>query len=183
MANRRKHEAFNKIHTLWFENYDFISLPFINVTKEQAKTKIIELLKEMVGKEYHLNDKENICEAISQLSYYRKLQILTITKIEQDGYIFKKELNESSKALIGFETIRLFENANYDRDRAIKMLDNDINSPDSPYKKQFDVIYTARDKLLDSMIQLNKAKSNSQVVCKLVKLLITKLNKLMADLG
>lgn len=183
MANRRKHEAFNKIHSLWVENYDFISIPFINITKEQTKEKIIELLKEMVGKEYHLNDKENICEAISQLSCYRKLQILLISKIEQDAGIFKKELNESSKALIGFETIRLYENANYDRNRAVKMLDNDINSPDSPYKKQFDVIYTARDKLLDSMIQLNKAKANSQVVCKLVKLLTTKLNRILADLA
>lgn len=169
MANNRKHEAFNKIHSLWLENYKVVSIPFINITKEERKKKIIDLLKEMIGKDFHLNDKQNICEAISKLSFYRKMQIIAINKIEQDVQIFKKEMNESSRALIGFETIRLYENAKYDRVNVIKKMESDVNYPSSQYKRHFDHLYSSKNKLLDSMIHINKAKANSQVICKLVK--------------
>lgn len=182
MANRRKHEAFNKIHSLWIENYNFISLPFNNITEDQTKTKIVEILNEITNKNYHLHDKENICKAIAELTFYKKLQINSIQKIDNDIKIFKKELNESVKALIGFETIRLYENAKYDIKNAVKMLDSDINAPESKYKIHFDAIYKTRDQLLDSMIQLNKAKANSQVICKLVKMITSKLHRMTAEM-
>lgn len=178
MANARKHEAFNKIHSLWLENYQVISVPFINITKEEEKRKIIDLLKEMTNKDFHLNDKENICEAISKLSSYRKLQIVAINKIEQDVRLFKIEMNESSRALMGLETIRLYENARYDKTTALKKMEIDVNSTKSQYKRHFDHLYAAKHKLLDSMVYINKAKANSQVICKLVKMLIIRLQKM-----
>ena len=178
MANRRKHESFNKIHSFRQNNYFFLKASFENIDEFQLKDKINEVILQLTNRKFDLNSIKEIDKAISSLSKCRNGQIDCLDRLTIDIKLFTDEFNTCILSLKGFETVRLFTNLLTNEQKAITMLEDDMSSTNSRFSKHFDSLFDCRDKLLDTMIQINNTRMNGEVLCKLLKTLIVKLRKI-----
>jgi hypothetical protein len=175
MSIHKKHGAFNDL----YQNRHSLYLMYINAisvfNENDHLVQLSQVIFELVGKRYNLQDISHINEAISKLEKFRQVQKNNLTKLVNAGIDYKKEYNSIVASIIGLRCIEVVRYNISESDYAeVIEYETDESNPDGRAIRSLRI---AENELLKTMYELSNNRFKCEALCKISKSICKRLHR------